>query len=54
MSDATPRHAESTIESDEPQAESREETPAGLQPASRTRYRPSEAWAMRWLGPARA
>lgn len=34
--------------------ESDADAPPGFQPPTKSRYRPSEAWALRWLGnPAR-
>jgi hypothetical protein len=54
MSDSAPPIADELIDTPEPQAETADEAPASRGPTSRPRYRPSEAWAMRWLGPARA
>ena len=51
MNDAASHIPESVADTDEPQAEAREDAIPGIQPPSRMRYRPSEAWALRWLGP---
>lgn len=50
MNDAASHLPESVSEPAEPQAESRDDLVPGAQPPARTRYRPSEAWALRWLG----
>jgi hypothetical protein len=52
MTDSAPLSHES--EPADPQAETGQETPPGFQPPLKARYRPSEAWALRWLAsPAR-
>ena len=53
MSDSASQHSEAVADAAEDSAEPRDETTPGIQPPQRTRYRPSEAWALRWLGPAR-
>jgi hypothetical protein len=50
MNDAASHLSESVSEPAEPQAEPRDDVAPGMQPPSRMRYRPSEAWALRWLG----
>ena len=48
MNDSAPLLAET--DPVEVQVESEAETPPGFQPPTKSRYRPSEAWALRWLG----
>ena len=50
MNDSAPTTAHDDLDTTEPQADGRDEAIPGFQPPSRTRYRPSEAWALRWLG----
>ena len=50
MNDAASHLHETDAETAEPQTEPRDEVVPGIQPPSRSRYRPSEAWALRWLG----
>ena len=53
MNDAASHLPEAVSEPVEPPAESRDDVIPGIQPPSRSRYRPSEAWALRWLGAPR-
>ena len=53
MSDSARHTSDADIESAEERTETRDETTPGFQPPQRTRYRPSEAWALRWLGSPR-
>ena len=50
MTDSAPITDRPDADPEEPQAEPRDDAAPGFQPPSRTRYRPSEAWALRWLG----
>ena len=50
MNDRAPTTAQADLDPVESSADAREDTIPGFQPPSRTRYRPSEAWALRWLG----
>lgn len=51
MNDAANHLPEVDSEVDTLPTESRDVAVPGIQPPSRSRYRPSEAWALRWLGP---
>jgi hypothetical protein len=48
MSDSAPLTSEAEIE-DAP-ASDVADVPPGFQPPPKSRYRPSEAWALKWLG----
>lgn len=50
MNDSAPTNDRLESDADEAPMPTREEVIPGFQPPSRTRYRPSEAWALRWLG----
>ena len=50
MNDSAPSTEPADTDLDELPLAPRDEAIPGFQPASRTRYRPSEAWALRWIG----
>ena len=50
MTDSAPSTESADTDLDELPLAPRDEAIPGFQPPSRTRYRPSEAWALRWIG----
>ena len=50
MTDSAPITDSPDADTEDQQIAPRDDAAPGFQPPSRTRYRPSEAWALRWLG----